>query len=78
MYKNMKVWVEDHKRFKHQSTANDRAMIEEFSELINNRNTRMIDGKRYKIVPMDSDNLIACGTVRKAKKPGSNRVGQDG
>jgi chlorite dismutase len=78
MYKTFKMWEEDHKRFKQQSAANNRQMIEEFSALVNNRDERMIDGKKYRVVPMDSDSMTMCGSVRKAKMNRSNRVGRDG
>jgi hypothetical protein len=77
MYKTFKMWPDDHRRFKQQSANNDRQMIEEFSALVNNRDVRMIDGKRYKVVPMETDDITG-GKVRTAKMQRSNRVGRDG
>lgn len=76
LYKNFRVWENDHKKLKIESAQKEKAMIEEFSEIMNSP-VRIIDGKRYRVVPMDSDSLTG-GNVRTAKMARSNRVGKDG
>jgi hypothetical protein len=79
MYKTFKMWKKDHAEFKKQAANNDRQMIEEFSALVNNRDIRLINGRLYKVMPMESD--FGRGTsdraVKSAKWTRTNRVIKD-
>lgn len=75
-YKNLMIWKSDHDKLKRQAMDNERPMLKEIHAMVNS-NVRIIDGKRYRVMPMDSDSLTG-GNVRPAKMARSNRVVKDG
>jgi hypothetical protein len=79
MYKNIRIWEADHKKLKIESAQKDKQLIERFSEIMNG-DIRIINGKRYRVVPMDSDFGLGGSNraVKSAKMARSNRVLKDG
>lgn len=75
-YKNLRVWKKDHTKFKIQAAENNKDLIHQFESWANS-DTKIIDGKRYRVVPMESDSFMS-GKVSYAHVRRTNRVGKDG
>lgn len=75
-HKNIRVWKQDHLALKKQAAINDRQLIDEFASIMRS-DVKVIDGKRYRVVPMESDSFIS-GKVSYAHVRRTNRVGKDG